>query len=198
MEWRCLARPPRLVTAPAVEPVTPTELREHARIDDNDEDMTLATFIKAARMYIEKRRSCAFVTQTWAVKADAFPDGGIELWPVPVIAISSVQYVDENGTTQTWGSSNYTVDTTSYPARLLPAYGVTWPTTQPINNALTVTFTAGYGATAAYVPDTAKLAIRLLAGDFIENREATQAGTFGPLPMGLEAMISTFGIEGYR
>ena len=90
------------------------------------------------------------------------------------------------------------VDTDSYPGRVTLAYGETWPSTRGIANSVTITMVAGYGSTAASVPAEAKQAIRLLVGDWMENREDTQAGSFHSIPTGLEALVSCIGMDGYR
>lgn len=52
----------------------------------------------------------------------------------------------------------------------MPAVDVTWPTTQDRINAVTVVYTAGYGASAASVPKTIKHWIKLAVSDLYDNR----------------------------
>ena len=84
-----------------------------------------------------------------------------------------MKYLDESGTLQTLSSSLYTVDTARQPARIVPAYGEEWPATLDTINAVTVEFTAGYGATSASVPAPLRHWILLAIGEMYENRNAS-------------------------
>ena len=98
-------------------------------------------------------------------------DNGMILLPRPPLQlIGSIQYVDTSGNTQTLGGSLYQVDTYSRPARVTPAYGQIWPTTENRMNAVTITFTSGYGASGSYVPFRAKQAMRLAITSHYEER----------------------------
>ncbi len=187
----------RLTTAPVVEPLTAAELRAHCRIDDTFEDAELEVFISSVRELLEKQRNCALISQTWTLKMDAFPDWEIELRRCPVLAITSVSYVDSDGTTQTLATSKYQLSTGSYPALLTPSYGNVWPTTRDQMDAVTVVFTAGYGTTPASVPTAAKLAIRMAGHDMDAIRGSVTKGEMVQLPLGFDRMIQVVGWEGY-
>ena len=137
----------------------------------------------------------AFITQTITLKLDAFPgDGIIRLPRSPAQAITSVAYVDTDGASQTFNSSKYVLDTASEPARLVPAYDEDWPDTREENNAVTVVYTAGYGDAYTDVPAEVKLAIRLLAGSYFEQREAITTQTWQIAPLGIKALVAAYTI----
>ena len=71
-----------LITAPAIEPVTVAEVKEHLRIDEDDEDALLTTFIEVAREYCEGYQNKAYITQTWDLWLDDFPDSPFKI-PLP-------------------------------------------------------------------------------------------------------------------
>ena len=71
-----------IVTAPTIEPVTVAETREHLRIDEDDEDALLTTFIEIARDYCEGYQNRAYITQTWDLWLDDFPDSPFKI-PFP-------------------------------------------------------------------------------------------------------------------
>jgi uncharacterized phiE125 gp8 family phage protein len=105
----------------------------------------------------------------------------------PLISVSSITYVDGNGTTQTLSAAAYKVDTDSEPGRITPAYGYCWPTTRAEINAIAITYVAGY-ATRAAVPASIKQAMLLLIGHWYENREAVgQVG--GTVAMAVESLL---------
>jgi uncharacterized phiE125 gp8 family phage protein len=144
------------VTAPALEPVTLAETKTHLRVDDFSEDELIDSLRVAAREFVENFTSRKLITQTWDLKLDAFP---VRVPRVAVCAgdVGHVDHLlDTAGVSQTWSSANYTVDAPSgpfaMPGRITPAYGVVWPSTQNVINAVTVRFVVGYGATPWTVP----------------------------------------------
>jgi uncharacterized phiE125 gp8 family phage protein len=138
------------------------------------EDEKIFDLIKSARIYAEQWQNRAYVSQTQVLRMDRFPRSGLAiiLPRSPAIAVSSVQYVDSNGDTQTLSTDIYTVDIFSEPARIVEAFNQIWPVTRDVPNAVTVTYTCGYGTTRAAVPNNVKDAMKLLIGHWFENREA--------------------------
>lgn len=178
----------------ATEPVTLTEAKLHVRQDGTADDDLITSLIKAARETVENITGRALITQTWRMTMDAFPSDGVIWVPRPnLLTVTSITYTDSNGATQTLASTEYVVDVDSLPGRIHRAYNVSWPDTRAVPNAVTVTFTAGYGA-ASLVPESYKAAIKLLVGNWYENREQVIVGTTSSdLPMGVQALLG-----GYR
>lgn len=181
----------KLITDPAEEPVSLTEAKAHLRVDIDDDDTFIASLITAAREYVEGAAHRAFVTQTWRLNLDEWPgDDEIELPRPPLQSVTSITYKDSDGTTTTWSSSEYEVDTDSEPGRVKLAYGYSWPSaTLAATNPIKITFVAGYGD-AEDVPQKWKQAILLLLGHWYENREATIAGTIQrSIPLAVDSLI---------
>ena len=135
----------RVVTPPAIEPVTLTELKAHLRITHDDEDSILATYLKAARMYAETTLCWrAFIEQELELVTDRFPRA-FQLPRPPLQGVTSITYRIEDGTVETVDPANYIVDTESEPGRVIPAVDETWPTDTlfPLN-AVRARYTAGY------------------------------------------------------
>ena len=56
-----------------------------------------------------------------------------------------------------------------------------------------ITFTAGYGGTAAAVPAAIRQAMLLLIGQWYDNREAVTVGAAGsPMPMAVDALLAPY------
>ena len=91
------------------------------------------------------------------------------------MSVDSVSYIDVNGVAQGLGASQYKVDLVTEPARVVPAYGTTWPGARNEIAAVTVNYTCGYGAASA-VPEAIKSWIKLQVGAMYENREAFATG----------------------
>lgn len=187
-----------ITTQPSEEPVSTAELRSHCRIDITDENTLLDTYQKAARITCENLTRRAFVTTTFKLTLDCFPSGWIgpcnwnPIWlpRADVIAVTSITYVDTDGTTQTLASNQYQV-TTGHPAKVTPAYGCQWPVTRTQPDAVNVTFTAGYGAASA-VPENIKLAIKHLVSHWYNNRSKVEVGTIATeIPWTCEALLAS-------
>lgn len=182
---------------PAAEPITTAEAKTHARVSTSADDSYIDSLIKAAREQVEAYTGRALINQTWQLTLDAFPcdrflglslaQSGIEIPINPLGSVSSIQYVDWDGNTQTWASGNYTVDATKEIARIVPGYQVTYPVTRSVINAVTVTFVAGYGATAASVPESFKLAIKMMVAHWYDNR-----AEMGLLPQAAERLLGPY------
>lgn len=164
-----------LVTAAAFNPVTLAEVKEHLRVDDADEDTLIQAYIDAATEQVQSFTSRQFVTATYDLFLDAFPKV-IRIPRAPTQSVTSISYIDADGSSQTLGTAVYDTDFNSEPARVVEADGQSWPSIRGDINSVTVRFVAGYGI-ADTVPDRAKVAIKMLAADMYENRESKIVGT---------------------
>ena len=170
----------KIVTEPALEPVTLKEIKDHLRIDlsNTDEDALLSGWITAARLQVEEFLWRALMKQTWDFFLDEFPAGGdftILLPLAPLQSITSVKYIDDAGALITLAVSEYKVDSVSEPARLVPAFDKTWPATRDEVNAVEIRIVVGY-ADIGKIPQQFKAGIRTMVGTWFENRESQAAG----------------------
>ena len=168
--------------APTVACVSVDELKDHTVVTDAVDDNLLETFGWTAEDAIEKELSRALMTQTWVLRLDRFPCWEIPLPRPPLQSVTTVQYVDQDGATQTLSASVYTVDTFSTPGRLYPAYNQVWPSTRPTPNAVIITYVAGKTAIED-IPEPVRTAIKLLTGDLYENRERSASELVKALDM---------------
>ncbi len=190
-------------TAPALEPVSLQEAKDQLRVYTDDDDSYISTLIRTARMNLERTYRRALITQSLVLGMDFFgqpdftptwlygwppstlswgPTGWIlpqssviELRP-PVQSITAITYLDAAGNLQTLASANYVLDGDSEPARVVPNLAKLWPVTAPLPNAAKIEFVAGYTA-PALVPDDIKAALKLLIGNWYENRESVVVDT---------------------
>lgn len=147
---------------PAMEPLTISEAKAHLRVTGSDDDTYIESLIVTAREELERQARIALINQTWVAKLDEWPlCRYIELRPAPLSSVTSITYLDETGTSQTLASSEYEVDTGRMPGVVHLAYNATWPTTRITQNAITITYVAGYGEDADNVPRRAKHAMLL-------------------------------------
>lgn len=175
----------KLISAPAVEPVSLAEAKLQCAIDSDTtafDSFLTDICIPSARAAAEQECDCALITQTWERVIDAFPLAEIELGKAPVQSIVSVRYLDTTGAQQTLSSAAYLLDADQPSGWLLPAYGYTWPATIDSANAVRVQFKAGYGDTASSVPPGIKNWILLRIGTLFRYREQFQTGQMSEIP----------------
>jgi uncharacterized phiE125 gp8 family phage protein len=189
-----------IAVQPYVEPITLTEMKIHlkAESDITEDDELITSLIVAARDVVETgtganvSRQKVMLDTTFTWKLDSFPgDTYIEVPRVPLVSVSSIQYVDTNGTTQTWSSSNYTVDTLA--GRIHLTYNGSWPTVRGDANCVIVTFLAGMAAnfTAATSDLLTVYGRTLTNGDRVRLMNSG-----GALPTGLSTLTDYFAITG--
>lgn len=185
-----------LVNAPSTEPVSLEEVRLHCQVDVSDEDTLLSALIIAARQHAETVTGRAFLTQTWDLKLDTFPCGAIVLPFPPVTAVTSITYLNGVGTSTTWDAENYRTGFPVGPQAMRgwiePAYGVPYPSTYGVRDAVTVRFECGYGE-ATDVPEGIKAAIKILVKHWYEHRVPVQIGNIvTPMPQSVDAFLWSF------
>lgn len=116
-------------------------------------DPQITQWIKSARRQAELYTHRYLITQTIDAYFDRF-DGDYLTLP-PLQSVTSITYTDADGASTVWASDQYRVDSARKPARISPAYGVSWPSTRDQTGAVVVRFVAGYGAASA-VPEDIK------------------------------------------
>lgn len=162
----------RLITPPAVEPVSVADVNAHLRIADPAEATVISRLIRAAREWAEQYQGRRMITSVWDWTLDRFPRGGRTLRPYwgPLQSIDAISYRDTNGVTrQLAEGTDYDVDLAD-PPRIVAIDG--WPDTDCLPNAVTIRYTAGYGDTPQHVPAATQMALLQLVGHWYENREA--------------------------
>jgi uncharacterized phiE125 gp8 family phage protein len=142
---------------------------------DTTEDTILSALITAARQQVEAITRRAFITQTWDLFLDEFPEKNFIPLPYGQLqSVSSVAYIDSDGVSHTMTlTTDYLVDASSEPGRIVLPYGVSWPTftAYPVNP-ITIRFVCGYGGTAASVPRGIVAAIKMLCESLYNDRSA--------------------------
>ena len=183
-------------SAPAVEPITASDLDLHARLSLPDDLSLLPGFISSARETVETMTHRALINQTYVYKISELPTGSECLIDLPggkIQSVTTIEYVDADGATQTWGASNYEVDTTSEPGRIGLAYNASWPSYRLWGLPITITYVAGYGAAAAAVPAALRTAVSMVATELYEMRNETVIGaTVASIPWRASVLASPY------
>ncbi|MBO6542295.1 MAG: hypothetical protein JJ939_12065 [Alphaproteobacteria bacterium] len=186
-----------MTSAPANDFVADSIVYAHLNVDATPSDSALIGGYKQAAMTnldgsggILGR---ALITQTWEYKIGAFPlqDCPINIPLPPLQSVSSIQYVDEAGSTQTLATSEYTVLTGERGA-VVPSYAKSWPSTRSVPRAVTITFVCGYGDDPADVPGPIRSAALLMIGDLYDAREAQSVGNQVYKNPAVDALLSPY------
>ena len=196
MQYRSLVRQ----TQPAVEPVTLAEAKAHLRVDTADDDAYITGLVRAAREWVEQYLDRTLVHTQWVMRFDKFPadsTADIELPRPPVVASGTatavtVAYTLEDGTTASYSTASFRVDRVSTPGAVKTNYAQTWPPHRQDDNAISVTWWAGYGPSGSDVPQGVKNAMLLYVHELYEKR-----GNAEP-PDAAKALLDAYRWGSYR
>jgi uncharacterized phiE125 gp8 family phage protein len=161
------------ITPPTQGCITLVEAKAHLRVDFEDDDLLIKSYINAATEMCEQVTGRAIMPQTWLLTAPSFwIDKFGVLTRIPVATVESIKYLDMAGADIVLPSTCYALDNfdDSGFAYLNPAFGEVWPSARVVDNSVRVTYTAGY-PNAASVPESIKNWIKLVVGSMYENRE---------------------------
>jgi uncharacterized phiE125 gp8 family phage protein len=167
------------------EPVTIAEVKNDVRVDFPDDDGIIDDSIQAARQYIEEQLLWkALITQTCIDKFNCF-GGQFELAWQPVQSITSVEYVDGNGDSQTLSTDVYELANRNGAGIVRLKESQVWPVAQFHEDVVTITYVAGFGDDPSDVPISIRKAIRVLAGAWY----LTPDGSMG-VPLQVDSLLS--------
>lgn len=161
-----------IVTAAAREPETIANLRAYCRVDSHEEDSMFASLLQNARESIEEHIWRRLITQTWDQYFDEFSDP-MRLELSPVQSITSIQYLDSNGTLQTLSTDIYELGDESGIGIVRRQYNQSWPSTYGVPDAVIVRHVVGYGDKPEDAPLMIRAAIRIHVNHFYKRCEET-------------------------
>lgn len=149
------------ITHPTNSVLTVDEVTQSLSLPSGFKQSTLEMEIDAATRYVEKYLERSLLTRTITLTLDHWPnntDRVIYLPYPPFVAISGFTYVDTDGEDQDLEEdTDFTFEKQGDNGRLVVAAGSSWPSVSTERkNGITVTYTAGYGATAADLPKNLK------------------------------------------
>lgn len=189
--------PSALLVPPGEEPVTLADLKSQLRVEINDEDELLISFIAAARAHVEALTRRNLVTQNWRIYLDVWPQRScappfgrvVELPLAPVARVLAVRFYDELGVAQIVDPQQYRLDQARVPARLV----IDGIGRQPGHhgNGIEIDVVVGYGDAAA-VPAPLKQAILRLAALWFEHRHDGDIASLAPTPAVVDALVAPY------
>lgn len=186
--WNSVA----VVTKPTILPVTLSTVKKWLRVDHSDDDEIINIALGAAIGKVDGPTGAglAMMAQTWRRTLPMFVDR-IALPGWPVKAVSSITYLDGNGTRQTVASSNYVLDVGYGTASVFPAWGLSWPAERVQPGSVEVIYTLGENS-AAEVPSDLITAVLMLTAHHYEIREAVHADGLAEIPLGVRSILDEY------
>jgi len=170
---------PVLVLAPATGPITLAQVKAQSNIDFADQDAGIELMIDAAIALLDGHTGTlrrALIEQTWQQDFAAFPVCELRLPLGDLISVSSVTYYDNNNAQQTLATSVYAAFSNPQGPFLKLKPEQSWPSSYSRDDAVRVTWKAGFGDAADDVPADIRQAMLMLVGHWFENREAVVIG----------------------
>jgi len=175
----------RRTSAAGTSPVTLTEAKAQLRVDDTSEDTLIAALIASSTALVGEMAGRVMAEETWAASWSSIA-GDIVLPKSPVKELVSVTYYDSADTLQTMSNSDFYLFRSDDLTSLRPKPNKSWPVTAAREDAITITFTAGYTT----LPTELRMAVLLCIGHLFEHRSAVDEA-MSELPMGVDALVST-------
>lgn len=211
----------KLVTGPSLEPVTRDEARTFLRLTETAENTLVDELIKASRRSVENYLNLALINQTWQMWLDGFPkdqeyaganawwdgyreasisvlntsSGEIEIPKGPLSSVTSLVTYNDSDTESTFSATKYIVSTAGQYGRIVLKTGEIWPVDLRPADAVKITFVAGYGADASYVPESIKIAMKQLLSHWFENRESATEGALSEMPMSVKMILDPYRVR---
>lgn len=176
-------------SAPASLPFDLEDLKAQLRIVDDAEDGYLDQIAAAAVAYMDGRGALgrAMITQSWAQWAHN--PGAVRVAITPFQSLTSVEYYDNAGSLQSATVGDFEAIGAGDKVWIRPKDGATWPNSEDREDAIKITYVAGYGDAASDVPETIRHALSLLVTHWFERREIMDRGQ--ELPYGVQALLDT-------
>jgi uncharacterized phiE125 gp8 family phage protein len=166
------------VVTPNTEPVLDlADVKDHLHIlaADTSHDSWLTDRIKAVKEVAEDIMSRTLMNTTYDLKQDGFGGQDNILIPFPPLSsVTGVYTTDRDDTETEFASSNYFVDSSRPPGRVILKDDSIWPVNLRSNQSVRVRFVGGYGADNTSVPEKYKQIMYDIIGFWFCRRTGAQ------------------------
>ncbi|SHF50253.1 head-tail connector protein [Caloramator proteoclasticus] len=181
----------KVIEGPKADVLTLEEVKSHLRVDGDDEDSIISSYIKAAREYAEIFTGRSFVEKTYEYVVNPKEKYAyIELPMPPLIEVLEVLCVDKNNQELklTEGYDYYVLK--GYDESLIyPSLERGWPkeSLERIGS-IKIKYRTGYSE----APMPVKQAILILTSHFYESRENLTTKDYKEIPFGVSTLLRPF------
>jgi len=170
--------------------LTTAALKDHLRVEHDQDDQLIETLRGAAFAYLESYTGSRFGSRTVNIWLDFWRS--CEIPARPVTSVTDVKYYDQNGDLQTLDTSKYFTDLVGHSSRVR---FINTPALQPNGlNRVKIEAVLGY----ATAPDPILAAAKLLVGHLYDQRQNEVVGTISsPLVVGAHALANPYRVLSY-
>ena len=171
-------KPPYLITPPVQSIIEAPAMRDHLRVTGEDEDVLIAEYVRAATAYLDGWKGVlgrCVMQQTWGEKFDGFGDLRLAL---PDVLSATVSAVDSNGAAVSVTKQVLKQDFRGF---YVETDG---------GSAETVTVQYSVAMPIQQLP-TVQMIVKLLVGNWYENRAATSETSLSEVPMAAQMLIDS-------
>lgn len=181
-------------TAPAQGALPVAALKSHLRmgsgfeaVEDPTEDAALAGFLRAAIATVEARTGKVLLTRVFRMRLEDWRDPAGQPLPLaPALSVETVEMTDRTGAVTPVPPAQWRLIPDNQRPVLAPVGPALPPV--PMDGAVTVRFTAGFGTGWDKVPGDLAQAVLMLAARYYEDR-GFDGGQNLALPHGVGALI---------
>lgn len=185
---------PKRITPPATAILSVAEVKQHLRVDFDDDDAKIEALIAAAEAHLDGRGGIlgrALVHQVWRVEMPQWPASAAIL-PMPDVSAATISYFDMSNTLQVLDASVYRIVERSLGSSLEWDGSFSAPGLYPREDAIRIDMTCGYGPAASNVPRDILHAAKMLIAAWYANPEATASSGVQelPVPAGVSSILA--------
>ncbi|MFN3766689.1 MAG: head-tail connector protein [Aliihoeflea sp.] len=181
-----------VVIVPPLPIVELADLKQHVKVEHDDDDALLAAYLAAATGHIDGPDGWlgrALGVQTLEAGLDGFVYDPISLPCRPINAIVSIRYEDAAGVWRDLAPDVYELKDDVVGT----AWGKTWPTTRAYrgpSRSVVIRYQAGY----ENVPAPIRVAVMMMAADLYKFRESVTGGNASKvqIPAAAEMLLTPF------
>lgn len=152
--------------------------KSHLYVDSSDYDDYITMLCVNAQAFVEGKNGIGvpLLTQQWQVNFPSFySPNGLVLPLNPVQSVDQIQYISAANVLTTLPTTIYDYDVSRDPCAIFRAYNQSFPTVLPVQKAVQVQFTCGFGDDPTDCPGDIRQAILCLIEHWWTNR-TTVAG----------------------
>jgi uncharacterized phiE125 gp8 family phage protein len=197
----------KLLSEPAIEPVSVAEFVAHAVLNDaseTDEEALITHFLMVARGRFEYFTKRYLMAQQWLLTARSPDCTGFRLPLTPFRTLDSVKYYDTQGVLQTLPLSDYYVIDSGLTAKVAPVSA--WPAMACRDDAFQITVTVGHALDdgndsvddSSIIDKTvfarAKQAVMVLAAHMYNHREDSTPVQLHQTPGAFQALADELAV----
>ena len=180
----------KVIEGPVDEVLSLEEAKSHLRIDGDDEDILIFSYIKAAREYAEIFTGRSFTIKTYEYITNPKEKYSyIEIPMPPLVEVLEVSVMQNTNEELLNEGKDYYILKGCDESLIYPSLEKGWPIeTLDRFGAIKVKYKAGYSE----APMPVKQAILMLTSHFCENRENLTTKDYKEIPFGVSTLLRPF------